>query len=132
MEGGSRVRWMSPLPGMDEVGGKGDGIAKGPALSRCHQQQGRMYSVSVEQKRAICRMSLIGKYVPTIWLYHFFQWSFRRVLSEVQGGQFIVCLRMTGSCLYVLFAYLLIAYKSHAAPMLIPFEGEKPLKASSY
>ena len=31
VDGGSRVRWMSPFPGMDEDGGKGDGIAMGPA-----------------------------------------------------------------------------------------------------
>ena len=31
MDGGSKVRWISPFPGMDDVDGKGDGIAVSPA-----------------------------------------------------------------------------------------------------
>ena len=39
VDGGSKVRWMEPFPGMDEVGGKGDGIAMEFCRSCCWYTQ---------------------------------------------------------------------------------------------
>ena len=39
VDGGSKVRWMLPFPAMDDVDGKGDGIATGPALYKANDSK---------------------------------------------------------------------------------------------
>ena len=51
VDGGSKVIWTSPFPGMDEVGGKGDGIAIGTITLRVlvqHTSMDRSPVVSAE------------------------------------------------------------------------------------